>query len=112
MVNWGTATDKLVPGDYDADGKTDVAVWRPSEGTWYIINSSTNTVTLKSWGASTDIPVPGDYDGDSRTDIAVWRPSDDVWYLLNSGTTPNAFRLDTLLGTSTDKPIPNAYLPQ
>jgi hypothetical protein len=32
-IAWGSqATDKTVQGDYDADGKTDIAVWRDPTG--------------------------------------------------------------------------------
>lgn len=77
-----------MPGDYDGDGITDVAVFRPSTGNWFILKSSTDFYywSTYQWGIPSDVPVPGDYDGDGKTDIAVYRPSISNWYLLKSST--------------------------
>ena len=56
-VTWGSSSDVPVPGDYDGDGRTDLAVFRPSTGLWQILQSSTNTTKAVTWGMSTDIPV-------------------------------------------------------
>jgi hypothetical protein len=82
--SWGKADDLALLGDYDADRATDLAVFRPAEGTWYIKRSSDGGVTVKAWGVATDVPVPGDYDGDGKSDLAVFRPSDGRWYVLRS----------------------------
>jgi Zn-dependent metalloprotease len=102
---WGAFYDQPVPGDYDGDGKTDIAVWRPSEGNWYIIQSSKGGVTFQ-WGAYGDVPVPGDYDGDNQTDLAVWRPSNSEWYIVFSS---NGAKSAQQWGTNGDQPVAGDY---
>jgi regulation of enolase protein 1 (concanavalin A-like superfamily) len=107
---WGLATDKPLLGDFNGDGTTDRAMWRSTNGGWYIMNSGTpETYTSYPWGLSEDIPVPGDYDHDGKTDIAVWRPSNGVWYILLSGTPGTYLATQWGLQSLGDIPVPADY---
>lgn len=96
-----STTSGLPPSNFDGDGMSDLAVFRPSSGNWYIMNSSNSAFSAVAFGQSGDKPVPGDFDGDGKHDVAVFRPSSGYWYILNSSN--GAFRADAF-GTNGDIP--------
>jgi putative transposon-encoded protein len=57
---FGTSTDILVPGDYDGDNKYDLAVFRPSNTTWFVLRS-TQGALIQGFGSTGDIPTPSAY---------------------------------------------------
>ncbi len=84
------------PADFKGNGTTDVSVFRPSTGTWFVQGGP-----AVSFGTSGDIPVPGAYNGDGKTDVAVFRPSTGQWF-ISGGPSVN-------FGTSGDIPVPGDY---
>lgn len=111
---WGTAGDRIVSGDFDGNGKADMAVFRPTDGTWHVITSDAqNAISAGrmffNWGLPGDIPQPADYDGDRRTDFAVFRPSNGTWYISNSNNGMYNTFSTPVWGTSTDQPATSSY---
>ena len=88
--------------DFDGDGKTDLSVFRPTEGNWYL-NRSTSGFAALNWGVNGDRLTPGDFDGDGKTDVAVSRlaAGSMSFYVLNSG---NATVTTVQWGTAGDIP--------
>jgi hypothetical protein len=93
-------------GDADGDGFADARVFRPSAGTWFTLNSGSNTVSIDTFGLNGDIPVDGDFDGDSRADVAVFRPSEGGWYVRRSSD--NSV-ITQAFGQNGDKPVAGDY---
>lgn len=92
--------------DFDGDGVADAAVFRPSTGNWFILNSGSNTFRAEQFGLNGDIPIDGDFDGDSRADLAIYRPSSGVWFFQRSS---NGTTLGAQFGAPGDKPVPADY---
>ncbi len=82
--------------DYNGDGTSDIAVFRPSTGMWSVRN-----LTRVYLGSSSDDAVPADYDGDGTTDVAVFRDSAGLWSVRSLTR--------FYLGAAGDQPAPGDY---
>ncbi len=97
-----TGTLQIPRSDFDGDGSSDVAVWRPADGVWHVQSSSDGSYgTLQFGGAAFgDQPAPGNYDGDRETDYAVYRNG--LWYVRQSS---NGAVYVKQFGLAGDKPV-------
>jgi len=101
----GTNTS-LAPYDFDGDRVTDLGVFWPAAGNWYLMDSLDGALRQLSWGWEQVTPAPGDYDGDGLTDVAVYHAGAGNWYVLQSSNA--AIRLVNW-GWDAAVPVPGDY---
>jgi hypothetical protein len=93
-------------GDFNHDGKADIANYSPANGRWWVSISTgtgfnttlwTTIITRTAWTTQ----IVGDYNGDGRADIANYRPTDNTWWI----------NLTNSSGTGLANAVPWATLP-
>jgi hypothetical protein len=98
--------DVPITGDFDGDGKTDLALYRPSTAQWFVSESGHGYVNklLTTFGeANVDVPMPGNYNG-TGTSVAVYRPTTGQWF-VQGHTGPITFTTFK----AGDVPVPGDY---
>ncbi|MDO8736035.1 MAG: FG-GAP-like repeat-containing protein [Thermoleophilia bacterium] len=98
---WDWNRSQLTAGDYDGDGKSDLAIFyrydNAMSGLWYMKSDGTNVTPSLAWSshpgeweANRSKITSGDFDDDGMDDVGVFYNYDGarsgLWYLKSDGT--------------------------
>lgn len=96
-------------GDYNGDGKTDMAIYDPTDKAWFVKDIQNNPIAFAEiWGVDNGIPVPGDYNGDGADDLAIYDTKNGTWFVKASGS-GQLILFGQVWGDSTMIPVPGDY---
>jgi hypothetical protein len=95
-----------VAGDFDGDGKSDIAAYQTSTGNWFFLRSTMGFGQHLNFGGANFLPVPGDYDGDGKADEAVYDTTNGNWFIAQSTA---GFRIHPSFGGAGFIPVPGDY---
>jgi Divergent InlB B-repeat domain len=84
--------DLPVTGDWNGDGVTQVGLYRPSTGQWFLDRNGDRSwdgcrrdLCISSFGTAEDLPVTGDWNGTGRSKVGLFRPRTGEWLLDLNG---------------------------
>lgn len=114
----------MAPHDVDGNGTSDLALFWPERGRWYVMTTA-DWATYKgspiTWGKQVlagepwAVPRLGDYDGDGRADLTAFFPLPGEWHVQKAGTSTPLVEGGTVWGAqhfATDPyaiPVPADY---
>jgi oligosaccharyl transferase (archaeosortase A-associated) len=85
---FGKIGDVPLSGDWNADGRDELAIWEPAsrysyldmdhDGTW---DAAKGDLKLGPYGESYDTPVRGNWDGGSKDLVGIWDPYTGLFHL-------------------------------
>jgi hypothetical protein len=116
VFTFGLATDKIVIGDWNGDGRSKVGVYRDNGSGAGLFSLDTNgdhqfdaNSKVFTFGLASDTVVIGDWNGDGRSKVGVVRDNGTgqaVWSLdLNGNLAFDPADLVFTYGLATDKPV-------
>lgn len=94
-AHYGGAANNVL-GDFNGDGKTDIAGYNGAGGQWSVCLSTGTSFSCRNWighSAGTSNNFLGDFDGDGKTDLMRYSTSFGMWQVaLSAGPAPDLLK--------------------